>query len=102
MARFTKIARVGDVPEGCGKAFEVGEFWIAIFNLAGTYHATDNACPHRGASLANGAVEGGKVTCPWHGWEFDIATGNMWKSEGVRVYPLRVEGGEIWVDLARE
>lgn len=99
MAEFVKIGRTGDIPEGTGKAYEVGDHWIAVFNLSGQFHAIDNACPHRGASLAGGPVEGSRVTCPWHGWEFDIPTGKMWKSDGVRTHPVKIEGDEIWVAL---
>jgi len=75
--QFVPVARVSDVPEGQGRAFNVGRYEVAVFRIAGAFHALENACPHQGGPLAEGAVEGMLVTCPWHAWCFDVRSGKM-------------------------
>ena len=75
MSDFETVARVGDIPEGEGRAFCVNGKMVAVFLTDGEYSAIDDLCPHMGASLATGYVEGSGVTCPWHAWRFCIKTG---------------------------
>lgn len=98
--RKVKVARVSDIPEGRGRPFDLGEVVVAVFHLDDGFHAIDNTCPHRGASLAHGTiVDGRRISCPLHNWEFDIPTGCMWKSPGVATFPVTIEGEEIWVEV---
>lgn len=101
MPEYQTVARVGDVPEGEARAFEVNQKLIAVFHHAGQYHAIDDVCPHMGASLAEGHVEAGIVTCPWHAWRFRITDGVWADSPRVRIgcYPVRVVGDEIQVQV---
>ena len=64
MSVTTTIASVYEITEGKGKAFNLGEKRIAIFNVAGKFHAIDDECPHAGASLSEGHLEGGNIGCP--------------------------------------
>ncbi len=101
MSEFTTIARVGEIPEGEAKAFPVGEKIVAVFHRpGGEYFAIDDFCPHMGASLAEGTVEGTVVTCPWHAWRYDICDGT-WrdnpKGPGTTCYEVNVQGDEIQV-----
>ena len=66
MPEYQTVARVGEIPEGEGRAFAVNGRMIAVFHLAGEYTAINDTCPHMGASLATGYVEDEAVTCPWH------------------------------------
>ncbi len=72
MTEFTTVARIGDIAEGQGQAFEVQGRMVAVFLTDGEYHAIDDFCPHMGASLAGGEVEDGIVGCPWHAWRFRV------------------------------
>ena len=74
---FVTVARVADVAPGTAKAVIVGQREIALFNVDGTFYALDNTCPHQGGPLAEGWIEGTRVTCPWHAWTFDLTTGGM-------------------------
>ena len=97
------ITMVDDIAEGKGKAFEVNEKRIAVFKVDGKFHAIDDACPHAGASLAEGYVEGGNVGCPWHYAEFELMTGkhrHAPASCGVEVYPVTIEDRQIKVEVA--
>ena len=100
MANFVKAASVGEVPPGTGKCVEVNGREIALFNLDGTFHAIDNTCIHRGGPLGEGELDGATVTCPWHGWQYDVRTGkNVMDDagEGVATYEVRVEGDSVLV-----
>lgn len=102
MTSSVAIARIGEIDEGKGKAFEIGEKRIAIFHIDGQFHALDDACPHAGASLAEGYLENGKVGCPWHYAEFELTTGRHCHSPatcGVTVYPVTLESGEVFVEV---
>lgn len=102
MAGFLKIAGTQDVPTGHGKMFSVGGKHIALFNIEGTYYAIDDTCTHKGGPLSEGEVEGGKVTCPWHGAIFDVITGEVVRPPapvGVSRYNVRVAGDDIEIEI---
>jgi nitrite reductase (NADH) small subunit len=101
MGRYVRAARTADIPEGTGRAVALPGVDVAIFRLEGEFYAIENTCPHRGASLGGGEVSKGRVICPMHGWQFDIKTGRMPMPTGggVRPFPVRVEDGEIYVEI---
>lgn len=83
--------RLSDVPPG--SALLVGK--VAVFNVGGKLCATQNACTHRQGPLSKGALEGSKVTCPWHGSQFDVSTGAVLRGpamEPLKTYKVVVEG----------
>lgn len=99
---LTRIAAKSDLPaEGEAKEFTVGEKIICVANVEGEYSAMDNVCLHRGGPLGQGVVADGKVVCPWHGWQYDPKSGEAAHNSNakVAVYPLKVEGEEIFVDI---
>jgi 3-phenylpropionate/trans-cinnamate dioxygenase ferredoxin subunit len=108
------VARVEDIPEGSRLIVNVQGREIGIFNVDGTFHAILNRCPHRGGALCKGDVlnlviadKPGEVrldttttfiVCPWHGWEYDIETGQSWydpddPSKDQRRYPTARQFG---------
>lgn len=103
MAEFQTVARVGEIPEGEGRAFEVAGRMIAVFHMAGKYSAIYDTCPHMGASLASGYVENGGVMCPWHAWRFCVTEGtwldNPKSSLRQEVFETRIAGEEIQVKI---
>ena len=98
---FRTVARVGEVPEGQGRYFDVDGRPIAVFLDGGQYYAIDDACPHQGAPLSDGIVFDRTVTCTWHGWRFSLEDGRHLEGSRCRVatYPVRVEGDEIQVSV---
>lgn len=101
MANFVKIAEVKDVPPGQAAAFTVEGQRIALFNVEGTYYAIGDTCTHSDGPLSEGEVQGMKVTCPWHGAEFDLKTGAALGPpayEAVCSYRVVVEGEDIKVE----
>ncbi len=99
--QFQTVARVGEIPEGEGRVFEVEDRMIAVFLDQGHYYAIDDACPHQGAPLSDGVVFDKSVTCTWHGWRFSLEDGRHLEGTRCRVstYPVRVEGDEIQVSV---
>jgi len=90
------------IPPGSGKAVRVEGRWFALFHdpVRG-FFATDDACPHQGASLGEGTYHEGRVICPWHNWVFDVATGECVRVPGVSVacYATRPDGEDVWIEL---
>ena len=102
MANFVKVAEAGQLPAVNEVAeFPCGEKMVCIANLNGRYLAMDNTCLHRGGPLGEGTIEGGKVVCPWHGWHWDPQTGEADENPAAKlgVYPLKVEGSDVLVDV---
>ncbi len=106
------IGRAGELPPGSRRIVEAEGRSIGVFNVAGSYYALRNSCPHQAAPLCQGSIKGmtmpskpgeyiwardGEIVrCPWHGWEFDILTGrsifNPHKTR-VKTYEVTVEPG---------
>jgi 3-phenylpropionate/trans-cinnamate dioxygenase ferredoxin subunit len=106
------VAAVADLPPGSRKLASVKGRPIVVFNLSGEFFALINQCPHQGAGLCDGEITGlvtsdrpgefqvsraGEIIrCPWHGWEFDIRTGQSWCDPSrikIRHYPVEVAPG---------
>lgn len=99
MSDFISVAKIDDVPDGEGRVFRAGRIEIAVFKVDGELYALDNTCIHRGGPLGDGVCHDGTVTCPWHGWQFDVTSGacrNM-PGESVDTYEVRVQGDDIEV-----
>lgn len=99
---FVKVARAAELPVGRGRFVERDGCLLAVFNAGGgRFYACSALCPHEDGPLAEGWVEAGAVVCPWHGFDFDLATGRCRVDAdlGVQVYPVRVSGGDVEVDL---
>lgn len=98
---FITVAAEGAIAEGTGQAFPVQGRMIAVFLEQGQYHAIDDLCPHMGASLADGYVEGGVVSCPWHAWRFRINDGTWCDNPKIKIdaFPVRVLDGQIQVGM---
>src|SRR5215467_6426155 len=96
---YYRAASIGEIPPGTGRLIEVAGEDIALFNFNGEYYATGDMCPHRGASLAEGFLDGGKVFCPWHCYDFNLKTGECETvpSLRVRTYEVKIEGEDIFV-----
>jgi nitrite reductase/ring-hydroxylating ferredoxin subunit len=99
---FVRVARDADIPSGKGRLVEAGPLTLAVFNGGGgRFYATSPLCPHEGGPLADGWLEGDVVVCPWHGYDFDLATGACRVADAlsVGVYPARVVDGMVEVDV---
>lgn len=101
MGKFVKVAEVGDLKPGQAKLVQIGRQRIALYNVDGTFHATDDTCSHAEASLSEGELEGEEITCPLHGARFNVKTGEalcMPAFAPVDTYPVRVQGNAVEID----
>ena len=97
---FVKVASINDIKAGEGRVVSANGANIALFNVNGQFHAIDNTCPHRGGPLGEGFLDNTVVTCPWHGWQFDVITGKSpFMPVGVKVFEVKIEGEDVFVDV---
>ncbi len=96
-----RVAKKGDIKEGGSQLAEIEGRQIAIFHHSGKFFAMDNKCPHRAGPLVQGHVEEGKVTCPWHAWQFELKTGLCDTMPGAsqKTYPIKIENDQILLEL---
>jgi nitrite reductase/ring-hydroxylating ferredoxin subunit len=99
MKGFVKLASLADVAPGQSLEVEHGGRIYAIFNIDGVISAIDGICPHQGGPLADGEVRGTVVTCPWHGWQFDLRSGQPLYGGRTRqpVFDVKLDGEDILV-----
>ena len=98
---FQKLASLDELPEGSVIEVVHGRELYALCNVRGEIRALHGVCPHHGGPLGQGAMHDGMVSCPWHAWPFDSATGACGFNQDLRIptYSVRVEGSDILVDL---
>ena len=97
MGEFRTVARVEELPPGTVRTFEIGEDAVAVANVDGEFFATQNACMHLKGPLGDGRLHGTRLSCPWHGWTYDVRTGrNVFDlAIELQTYEVRVEAGEV-------
>ena len=101
-AEFVTVADADEIPRGQGRAFSVGGTLVAVFHTDdGQFHAIDDLCPHQGASLSAGHLEGKAIMCPWHAWRFSVEDGRWLDADTGKVacgrHEVRVVDDEIQV-----
>lgn len=94
---YIPVAKIDEIPYKTGKLVEIGRLEVALFRLNGSVYATSNVCPHQGASLADGELQGEEIYCPWHRWCFNIKDGISPMNPRLKVisYPVKQEGEQI-------
>jgi 3-phenylpropionate/trans-cinnamate dioxygenase ferredoxin subunit len=99
---LTRVTTVNELPPGAAMQVVVNGKTIALFNINGTFHAIDDVCTHRGASLSEGLLDGVEIVCPWHGARFDVTTGQHLcppATKGLTCYRVEVAGDDVQIDL---
>lgn len=109
--------KISEMPDGAAKIVSIGRLSVGLFRLSDGFHALLNICRHRGAALCEGPVcgttrqtdrtefiydrAGELVRCAWHGWEFDIRTGEFLVDRTIRTrsFPVTVEGEDLYVTI---
>ena len=101
MDQFTKLAPISELPApNEAKEIPCGEKTICVANVGGQFFALDNTCIHQGGPLGEGVIEKGKIVCPWHGWAYDLKTGELAPGRpGVKAYELKMEGQDVLIKL---
>lgn len=99
MSNYVRVASKAEIGKGRSLMVEAGGRQIALFNCAGSLHAIDNRCKHRGGPLHEGDLEGTVVTCPGHGWAYDVTTGSCAAEPdgAVQRFEVRIDGDDVMV-----
>ena len=101
MPDWISVADCRACPPGCSLEVVAADRIIALFNVEGEYFALDGICPHQGGPLGEGELQGCVVTCPWHGWQFDVRNGQHTFAPTVKQpgFATRVRDGRIEIAL---
>ncbi len=98
---WVQALKVSELEKNTGRTLDMGGKKVALFNVGGKFYALASGCMHRGAPLGDGHLEGTKVKCSWHAWEFDVKTGacDIMPDEKQPTYPTKIEKDMVWIDL---
>jgi nitrite reductase/ring-hydroxylating ferredoxin subunit len=93
------VARADELPPGSARVVQVGDRELALFHCEDGFYATQNECLHMGGPLGRGRLEGCVLACPWHGWQYDVRTGENEFDNALRLetFEVVVEDGEVKV-----
>ena len=97
--QFVTVARLEDVPAGTATVVNAGERELALFNADGKLYATQSKCLHLGGPLGEGRLDGCVVSCPWHGWQYDVRTGEneFDRALALETFEVVVDDGDVKV-----
>jgi len=100
MGSFVKVCKKSEIPEDTGKCVEVNGQEVALFKVDGKVCAIHQSCPHQGGPLSEGGINGNVVTCPWHGWDFDVTNGVCTFNDGIKqpTFKVKEEGEDVYVE----
>jgi nitrite reductase/ring-hydroxylating ferredoxin subunit len=103
LSELHRVCHVSEIAEGTARSVEIGDRQLALYNIGGTFYATDDRCTHARAHLSEGFIEGDAVECPLHGGRFHIPTGRP-LTPPVRVavcaYPVQVIDNQVYIQIA--
>lgn len=103
MGKFVKVANVDDIPSGEALQVDVGGEPCALVRVDGDVYCVHDICTHEHAHLSEGFVEGFEIECPLHGSIFDVRSGEVKSlpaTEDVKTFPVKIEDGEVHVEVA--
>jgi nitrite reductase (NADH) small subunit len=95
------VAKVEEVPAGSARVVRAGERELALYNVAGGFYASQSECLHLKGPLGHGRLDGCVLSCPWHGWQYDVRTGENEFDPALvlETFEVVVEDGEVKVAL---
>ena len=98
---FQRAAKIKEIPPGQIREIPLNGKSVAVANVGGKLFAINSVCLHHGGPLGEGELDGTVVSCPWHGWQYDVTTGKVVQqpSDGVQCYLIELRGDEIFVDV---
>lgn len=96
-----KICREDELSDGGVKTLRVMARTVAVFRISGNLYGLEADCKHMRASIASGSISGTTITCPAHGWKYNIVTGDCLNEPWAKLktYPVEVQDGWIWVEI---
>jgi nitrite reductase/ring-hydroxylating ferredoxin subunit len=96
-----RLCDFNDLQQGQGSEFAVAGKVVAAFLRGDRVLAIDGMCAHQGGPIAQGQVDGDCVTCPWHGWQYDLSTGcNLISGKKLlETFATEIRNGEVWIEV---
>jgi nitrite reductase/ring-hydroxylating ferredoxin subunit len=97
-----RVARLDELPAGRPTLVEAGDTRLVVAGVGERVYACADRCAHQGGPLSQGRLHGTRLACPWHGWMYDVRSGEcVLPGRGARVpvYPVRLDGRAVWIDL---
>lgn len=101
MPRTVPLIAVDEIKPGESAEVVAEGRIFAVYNVDGSFHVLDGICPHAGGPLGKGALSGNIVTCPWHGWQFDVTCGQHCLNDTLRQpsFESQINDGKVCVQL---
>lgn len=101
MGEKIKVGTVSEVKLGTSRVVETASEPIALYNVEGRIYATSNICIHAGGPVGEGSLSGRDITCPWHGWTYDVTTGGCRTNPygKIKTYPVEIRDNDIYVEI---
>ncbi|MEZ6122942.1 MAG: Rieske (2Fe-2S) protein [Planctomycetaceae bacterium] len=101
MTELTRLIAADEIPPGQSAEVVAAGRIFAVYNVDGTFHVLDGICPHAGGPLGKGLLHDCTVTCPWHGWQFDVTTGQHRLNAGLTqpAWSAEIEDGFVCIRL---
>jgi nitrite reductase/ring-hydroxylating ferredoxin subunit len=99
----TRVAALADLVAGQPRLVEANGTRVVVVRIGDRVHALGDVCAHQGGPLSDGKLSGTRLACPWHGWMYDVRTGQcVFPGRGAAVpsYPVRVENDDVWVEVS--
>jgi nitrite reductase/ring-hydroxylating ferredoxin subunit len=97
----TRVASLDEIPAGQPRLVEVHGVRVVLARVGDAVYACGDVCAHRGGPLSEGKLSGARLACPWHGWMYDVRTGQCafpGRGASVPTYPVRIEGNDVFVE----
>lgn len=100
---FLRVVGTNELSPGTIREFQVAGQTIALANIQGKFFAINGVCLHRGGPIGEGELDRQVVTCPWHGWQFDVATGQLLTNPAIALacYLVEIRGEDVFVDIGQ-
>ena len=101
MSKWHHVGEVDDFPSGQRRELVVAGQIVALFRVENEFFALDGICPHQGGPLGKGDLAGCIVTCPWHGFQFDVRDGQHQSSQQLQqpCFTVKIDGNDVFVEL---
>ena len=95
------VGKAAEIPDGQRKIIQVGELSVGVFHHNGEWYALRNHCAHAGGPVCTGTLQGNVLTCPWHGFQYDVTDGHLLVDDSMRLetYRVTLRGDEVFVSL---
>ncbi|HEV2289120.1 MAG TPA: Rieske 2Fe-2S domain-containing protein [Candidatus Acidoferrales bacterium] len=98
---FQRAAKKDEIPAGEIRELQLGDTTLALARVGDNFFAINGICLHQGGPIGEGQLTGETVSCPWHGWTYDVTTGTLTQdpSQSVACYKVEIRGDEVFVDV---